>query len=95
MYQLTIATDAGSHTTSHADPHQAGRALLAYAIRSDLYLHGNYRTGDEHSGATDLTVNLLRLGPLSRAPRCVGTATITATRTVAPTIKSLTGVTAS
>lgn len=92
VYQLTIATDEGARTTSHADPHQAGRALLDYAIQSDLYLHGNYRIADQLCSATDLVVvHLLRLEPASREPRCVGTATII----VAPTIKSLTGAIAS
>jgi hypothetical protein len=96
MYQLTIATDEGARTTRHADPQQASRALLAYAIQADVYLHGDDRNGDHASAATDLTVvTLLRLDPAGRQPRCVGTATIAATATVAPTPNGLTGAAAS
>ena len=97
MYELTIATDEGVHTTCHTDPEQAGRALLDYAIQADVYLHGADRNGDQGNGATDLTVvTLLRLDPCAgRRPRCVGAATITATAPVAPTINSLTGAAAS
>lgn len=96
MYQLTIATDEGVHTTCHADPEQAGRALLDYAIQADVYLLGN-RHGGRASGAADLTViTLLRVDPpAGHQPRCVGTATITATAPVAPTPNSLTGAAAS
>lgn len=98
MYQLTIATDEGMHTTCHAEPEQAGRALLVeYAIQADIYLLGDDRNGDRASSATDLTVvTLLRLDlPAGHQPRCVGTATITATALVAPATNSLTGVAAS
>lgn len=97
MHQLTIATDEGVHTTCHADPEQACRALLDYAIQADVYLHGDDRNGGQASGATDLTVvTLLRLdSPAGHQPRCVGTATITATVPVAPTTNSLTGAAAS
>lgn len=97
MYQLTIATAEGVRTTRHADADLAGRApLLDYAKQADVYLHGDDRNGGHASGATDLTiVALLQLDPAGRRPRCVGTATITATATVAPTTNSLTGVAAS
>ncbi len=97
MYQLTIATDEGVHTTCHADPAQAGRALLDYTIQADVYLLGDDRNDGRASSATDLTVvTLLRLDPpAGHQPRCVGTATITATAPVAPTSNSLTGAAAS
>ena len=97
MYQLTIATDEGVHTTCHTEPEQVSRALLDYAIQADIYLLGNDRTVDQASSATDLTViTLLRLElPAGRQPRYVGTATITATTPVAPTTNSLTGAAAS
>ncbi len=64
MYQLTIATDEGVHTTCHAEPEQASRALLDYAIEADIYLLGDDRTEGQASSATDLTVvTLLRLDP--------------------------------
>ncbi|ULN44762.1 hypothetical protein MI149_30170 (plasmid) [Mycolicibacterium crocinum] len=97
MYQLTIATDEGVHTTCHAEPEQASRALLDYAIEADIYLLGDDRTEGQASSATDLTVvTLLRLDPpAGHQPRCVGTATITATAPVAPTTNILTGAAAS
>lgn len=96
MYQLTIATDEGVHTTCHTEPEQVSRALLDYAIQADIYLL-NDRTGHRSSSATDLTViTLLRLEPpAGHQPRYVGTATITATTPVAPTTNSLTGAAAS
>lgn len=97
MYQLTIATDEGVHTTCHAEPEQAGRALLDYAIQADLYLLGDDRNDNRASSATELTVvTLLRLDPpAGHQPRHVGTATITATAPVAPTINTLTEAAAS
>ncbi|WP_241473991.1 hypothetical protein [Mycolicibacterium neoaurum] len=97
MYQLTIATDEGVRTTHHAEPEQAGRALLDYAIQADIYLLGDDRTHDWASSATDLSVvTLLRLDvSAGHQPRCVGTATITATAPVAATTNSLTGAAAS
>ncbi|MCX2715238.1 hypothetical protein [Mycolicibacterium sp. J2] len=97
MYQLTIATHEGVHTTCHTEPEQAHRALLDYAIETDIYLLGDDRTSDRANSATDLTViTLLRLDPpAGHQPRCVGTATITATTPVAPTTNSLTGAAAS
>lgn len=96
MYQLTIATDEGARTTSHLDPGQASRALLDYAIQADLYLHGAPRTSDQLCNATNpAVITLIRLEDADRLPRCVGTATITATATVAPTTNNLTGAAAS
>ncbi|KDE97071.1 hypothetical protein Y900_027675 [Mycolicibacterium aromaticivorans JS19b1 = JCM 16368] len=96
MYQLTIATDEGARTTSHANPAQAGRALLDYAIQADLYLHGDHRTSDQLCSATNpAVITLVRLDAGGGPPRCVGTATITATVTVAPTTNNLTGAAAS
>ena len=97
MYQLTIATDEGVHTTCHTEPDQASRALLDYAIKADIYLLGDDRSGDRASSTTDLTViTLLRLDPpAGHQPRCVGTATISATAPVAPTTTSMTGAAAS
>lgn len=97
MYQLTIATDEGVHTTCHTEPEQAHRALLDYAIKADIYLLGDDRLGDGVSSPTDLTViTLLQIDPpAGHQPRCVGTATITATTPVAPTTNSLTGAAAS
>ena len=78
MYQLTIATDEGVHTTCHAEPEQASRALLDYAIQADIYLLGDDRNDSRVSSATELTVvTLLRLDPpAGHQPRHVGTATI-------------------
>jgi hypothetical protein len=95
MYQLTIATDEGVHTTLHAEPEQAGRALLDYAIQADIYLFGDDGSGDRASSATDLTVVTLLDLSTGHRPRCVGTATITATAPVAPTANNLTGAAAS
>jgi hypothetical protein len=85
------------HTARHADADQAGRALLEYAIQADVYLHGDDCKRGHASGATDhlTVVTLLRLDPAGRHPRRVGTATIAATATVAPTPNSLTGAAAS
>ncbi|AFM20148.1 hypothetical protein Mycch_5480 (plasmid) [Mycolicibacterium chubuense NBB4] len=92
MYQLTIATDEGARTTCHADPGQAGRALLDYAIQADVYLHGDHRTSDLLCSATNpAVIALVRLDAAGRPPRCVGTATILATVTVAPTTSNLMG----
>ena len=90
MYQLTLATNEGVYTTCHADRCQAGRALLDYAIRADLYLHGDDRNGGHVRDAMDLTViTLLRLDSAGRQPQCVGTATIAATAPVARTAPNL------
>ena len=96
MYQLTIATDEDTRTTCYPDHAQAGRALLDYAIQADLYLHGDHRTSDQLCSAThSAVITLVRLGAAGRPPSCVGTATITATATVAPTPNNLTGAAAS
>jgi hypothetical protein len=97
MYQLTIATDEGAHTTCHADPEQAHRALVDFAIEADIYLFSDGHISGRGNSATDLTViTLLRLDPpAGHQPRCVGTATITATAPVATTTNSLTGAAAS
>jgi hypothetical protein len=81
VYQLTIDTDTGSHTTRHAGAAEARQALLEHAVKSDLYLHGDHRT-DTGTDAPLLAprvrvFDLLRLDPAAREPRCVGTATIT------------------
>jgi len=81
MYELTIATDAISRTTRHADPAGAHDALLAHAVEADLYLHAH------HGRLATCTLNqtsviaLLRLDPTQPQPLRVGTATITAAAT--------------
>ncbi|WP_179476266.1 hypothetical protein [Mycolicibacterium vinylchloridicum] len=97
MYELTIATDDGVHTTCHAEAEQASRALLDFAIQADIYLLGDDRNECRASSATELTVvTLLRLDPpAGHQPRRVGTATITATALVAPTTNTLTEAAAS
>lgn len=81
MYELTIATDAISRTTRHADPAGAHDALLAHAVGADLYLHAHPGRVATPTPNLASVIALLRLDPAHPQPLRVGTATIAAAAT--------------